>query len=191
MTSDIRWRIISLQVVMVVLLAGLAGAGYWGATFTSGYVHDELLAQKIMFPPATSPAIASLPAADRQAMAQYAGQPLDNGAKAETYANHFIAVHLREAAGGKTYAQESALAMANPKDTKLAATVQTLFRGETLRGLLLNAWGWGTVATIALYAAIGLTVAAVAVFLALLFEVFVAPQRVARTVRVTSAAPAR
>jgi hypothetical protein len=176
---------------MVVVLAFMSGALYWGSSFTSNYVHDELTSQKIMFPPATSPAITSLPAADRQAMAQYAGQPLDNGAKAETYANHFIAVHLREAAGGNTYSQESALAMANPKDTKLAATVQTLFRGETLRGLLLNAWGWGTVATIAFFTAIGLTVATVVVFLALLYEVLLAPQREAKPVRVAVPAPAR
>src|SRR5579871_1721572 len=166
MTPGIRWRILTLQVVLVVLLAGLAGVAYWGANFTGGYVHDELVAQQITFPAATSAALTSLPAADRAAMAQYAGQPLDSGAKAETYANHFIAVHLREAAGGKTYSQESALAMASPKDQTLAATVQTLFRGETLRGLLLNAWGWGTVASVAFFAALGLTVAGVAVFLA-------------------------
>ena len=37
-------------------------------------------------------------------------------------------------------------------DAKLATQTQTLFRGETLRGLLLNAWGWGTVGTVALIA---------------------------------------
>jgi hypothetical protein len=48
--------------------------------------------------------------------------------------------------------------------------VQTLFRGETLRGLLLNAWGWSQIAMYAFYAAIGLTVATLAVFIALVFE---------------------
>ena len=38
--------------------------------------------------------------------------------------------------------------------------VQTLFRGETLRGLLLNAYGWSQVAMYALYTAIGLRDAA-------------------------------
>jgi hypothetical protein len=175
---------------MVVVLAFMSGALYWGSSFTSNFVHDELTAQKITFPAANSAAVTSLPAADRQAMAQYAGQPLDTGAKAETYANHFIAVHLREIGGGKTYSQASALAMAHPTDTKLAATVQTLFRGETLRGLLLNAWGWDTIATVAFFSAIGLTVATVVVFLALLYEVFMAPQREAKTVRVTAPAPA-
>ena len=66
----------------------------------------------------------------------------------------------------------SAAAQANPQDTKLAGQVQTLFRGETLRGLLLNAYGWWTIGTYALYAAIGLAVAALAVLVALAFEVF-------------------
>ena len=41
-------------------------------------------------------------------MRQYAGQQLTTGAQAETYADHFIAVHLKEIGGGKTYAQLSA-----------------------------------------------------------------------------------
>ena len=40
-------------------------------------------------------------------------------------------------------------------NAKLTAQVATLFKGETLRGLLLYAWGWSVVSTIALYAAIG------------------------------------
>ena len=88
---------------------------------------------------------------------------LETGEQAQVYANHFIGVHLQEIAGGQTYAQVSAKAQANPTDTKLAGQVQTLFRGETLRGLLLNAYGWWTIGTYALYAAIGLAVAAFAV----------------------------
>jgi hypothetical protein len=183
MTSELRWRVLTLQIVLVVTLAFVSGFLYWAANFTHSFVHDELAAQKITFPAATSPAIKALPAADAQAMTQYAGQLLDDGPKAETYANHFIAVHLSEVAGGKTYAQVSTLALASPSNQILAAQEQTLFRGETLRGLLLNAWGWWTVGSYALYAAIGLTVATIAVLLALLFELFVAPGRVASTGR--------
>jgi hypothetical protein len=179
MTAGLRWRVITLQIVLVFTLAFTSGFLYWASGFTHSYVHDELTAQRIAFPPASSPAIKALPAPDAQAMSQYAGQALTTGDQAQTYANHFIAVHLREIAGGKTYSQVSALALANPKDAKLAAQVQTLFRGETLRGLLLNAWGWWTVGSYALAAAIVLTVATVAVLLALLFELFVAPARVA------------
>ena len=183
MTSDLRWRIVTLQVVLVVVLAFTAGFLYWAAGFTHSYVHDELVAQKIAFPAASSSAITALPASDAQAMTPYAGQPLDTGDKAQTYANHFIAVHLGKIGGGKTYSQASAAALAHPTDQKLAQTVQTLFRGETLRGLLLNAWGWWTVGTYALWAAIGLTVAGIAVLLALLFEVLIAPNREAAAAR--------
>ena len=99
-----------------------------------------------------------------------AGQQVDTGDKTRVYANDFIAIHLNKVANGQTYSQVSAKALANPQDTKLAGQVQTLFRGETLRGLLLYAWGWSQVGLYAFYAAIGLTVATVAVFCTVVFE---------------------
>ena len=152
MTSGLKWRMLTLQIVLAVALAFGSGFLFWASSFTQGYVHDELSAQKISFPAADSKSIAALPAANATAMKQYAGQALDNGDKAKVYANNFIAIHLDEI--GMTYSQASAKAMANPTDTKLAATVQTLFRGETLRGLLLNAYAFGKMGTIALTAAI-------------------------------------
>jgi hypothetical protein len=56
--------------------------------------------------------------------------------------------------GGKTYAELSGEAPARPDDPELAAAVQLMFRGETSRGLLLNAYAFGKVADIAGYAAI-------------------------------------
>jgi hypothetical protein len=70
------------------------------------------------------------------------------------YADHFIANHLKVIGGGKTYAQLSAESLAQPKNAALAAQVQTVFRGETLRGLLLNAYAFGKIATIMGIAAI-------------------------------------
>jgi hypothetical protein len=77
-------------------------------------------------------------------MRQYGGQQLTTGAQAEVYADHFIANHLKAIGGGKTYAQLSAEAIAQPKNAALAAQVATVFKGETLRGLLLNAYAWCT-----------------------------------------------
>jgi hypothetical protein len=175
MTPGLKWRLMILQIVLVVALASCSGFLFWASSFTQGYVHDELSAQKISFPAATSPALTALPAADAAAMKQDAGQPLDTGAKAQVYANHFIAVHLADI--GMTYAQASSKAMASPTDTKLAGTVQTLFRGETLRGLLLNAWGWWTIGAYAFWAAIVLTVATLVTLGTLVFEVAFAPKR--------------
>jgi hypothetical protein len=91
-------------------------------------------------------------------VSKYAGQPLTTGAQAEVYANDFIGVHLNEIGGGKTYAQLSTAAMALPKGsvayTAAEAKVQTVFQGTTLRGLLLEAYAFGTFATIALIAGI-------------------------------------
>jgi hypothetical protein len=90
-------------------------------------------------------------------MTKYAGQQLTNGAQAQAYADHFIAVHLAKATGNRTYSELSAASMANPKDTQLAALVQTSFRGETLRSMLLNAyafWKMGQVALIAAWVAV-------------------------------------
>src|SRR5947209_14004595 len=182
MTTSIRWRILTLQIVAIVILAFTAGVAFWGHSFTHDQVSTQLSEQQITFPAATSPAIKALPASDASAMKQYAGQAMTTGYQAQTYAQHFIAVHLKEIGAGKTYSYWSGKALAeektNPKQFAVDNGIAlTLFRGETLRSLLLNAYAFWFVGTLALYAAIGLTVAAVVVLGALLFELLVAPKR--------------
>ncbi len=172
MTRGLRWRVLVLQVGLMGIFAFAAGMLFWGGNFSQGMIQSQLSAQKITFPAANSPAITALPAADAAAMTVYAGQQLTTGAQAETYADHFIKVHLGEVAGGQTYAQVSTQALAQPNNAKLAGEVQTLFRGETLRGLLLNAYGWWTVGAVATYAGIGMAVASFAVLVALIFELY-------------------
>jgi hypothetical protein len=67
---------------------------------------------------------------------------------------------LQEIGGGQTYAQLSEESLAKPNDLKLAGTVAAMFKGETLRGLLLNAYAFGTMATIAGIATIAAFIAA-------------------------------
>jgi len=171
MTTAIRWRIFILQAGLIGVLAFAAGFGYWANTFIHGQIRDQLTAQQISFPPARSPALDPTEFPDLQ---QYAGKQVVDGEAARAYANGFIGRHLTKIAGGLTYSQVSARAQQNPQDTKLASQVQLLFRGETLRGLLLNAYGWWTIGTYALYGAIGLTLGAGAILAALVFEVWVA-----------------
>jgi hypothetical protein len=140
--------------VLAVVLAIGGGLLLWGHSVVNTDVHNQLAAQKIVFPPASSPEIKSLPAADATAMKAYAGQTMTTGAQAATYADHFIAVHLKEIGGGKTYSQLSAAAMAQPKNTALADQVATIFKGTTLRGMLLNAYGWWQMGQIMLISAI-------------------------------------
>jgi hypothetical protein len=147
-----------LVLATVLLVAG--GLLLWGHAVVSSDVHNQLAAQKIVFPPANSPAIKELPAADATAMKQYAGQLMTTGAQAQTYADHFIAVHLVKIGGGKTYSQLSEASLAQPKNTALAGQVQTVFRGQTLRGLLLSAYGWWQVGQIVFIAAISAFAAA-------------------------------
>jgi hypothetical protein len=139
----------------VLLVAG--GLLVWAHTFVDNEIHNQLAAEQIYFPPANSAAVA---APEFKAMRQYGGQQLTTGTQAEVYADHFIANHLKAIGGGKTYAQLSAQAQTDPTNTKLAATVNTVFKGETLRGLLLNAYAFGTMATIAGLAAIAAFIAA-------------------------------
>jgi len=124
----------------------------WGYSFANNSVRDQLVAQQIYFPKAGSDALK--PPEIGNYLNQYAGQQLTTGAQAEAYADHFIAVHLAEVAGGKTYAQVSAAALADPTNAQLQAQVNTLFKGETLRGLLLNAYAFWKLGQIALYAGI-------------------------------------
>jgi len=148
-------------VVLAVVLAIGGGLLLWGHSVISNDVHTQLAAQKIVFPPANSAPIKELPAADAAAMNQYGGQLMTTGAQAETYANHFIAVHLTKIGGGQTYSQLSAKSLTQPKNTALAEQVQTMFRGTTLRGMLLNAYGWwqmGQIMLISAFVAFGAAV---------------------------------
>jgi hypothetical protein len=142
---------------LAVTLLAAGGLAIWASTFISNQVSSQLSAQQIYFPAANSAAVS---APQFAAMRPYGGQQLTTGAEAEVYADHFIANHLKVIGGGKTYAQLSAEAIAQPNNARLAATVQTVFQGETLRGLLLNAYAFGTMATIAGIAAIAAFIAA-------------------------------
>lgn len=148
----------AIGVIAMVVLLALGGIAWWAYSFTTSSVSNELAAQKIYFPTAGSPALAS-PAVGPY-LNQYAGQQLLTGPQAKAYADHFIAVHLSEIAGGQTYAQVSSRALANPSNTQLKQQAQTLFQGETLRGLLLNAYAFWTVGYIAQIAAFVCFVAA-------------------------------
>ncbi|HVB77364.1 MAG TPA: hypothetical protein VNI34_06130 [Candidatus Nitrosotalea sp.] len=172
MTKGMRWRIVSLEVVLVALLGAITGVLMWGSAFSTGQVGSELIAQKIYFPPQSQikPGGALDPAVFPAEIRQYAGQQVDNGVKARVYANDFISIHLSELANGKTYAQVSTAAQADPKNATLAAQKATLFQGETLRAILLNAYGWWTLGLYAGYAAIGTAIAALAVLGSLVFE---------------------
>jgi hypothetical protein len=153
--SPLLARITSLTSIATVAAAGMMVVGVVaviGGNYDKQVVRDQLTPQKISFPPAGSPAL--LPG-----IKQYAGQQVVTGGQAKAYANDFINVHLSKIAGGKTYAEVSSAAMADPKNAKLAEQKASLFQGETLRGLLLNAWGWsvvGTVATLAGFILFGL-----------------------------------
>ena len=151
-TFDALMVVAGLALAAVLLVAG--GLLTWGHNFVSSEVHNQLAAQKIVFPPASSDSIKSLPKADAAAMRVYAGQEMTTGAQAQTYADHFIAVHLGEIGGGLTYSQLSAKAMADPKNTALADQVATVFKGTTLRGMLLNAYAFWQMGQIALIGAI-------------------------------------
>jgi hypothetical protein len=142
--SPLLARLTSLTTVATMLIGVFAVVG---GNYGKHVVHDQLVPQKIFFPPSNSPAL--LPG-----IKQYAGQQLTTGAQAKAYANNFINVHLAAVAGGKTYSQVSTLAKADPKNATLAGQKQTLFMGESLRGLLLGAWGWSLVASIATFAGI-------------------------------------
>jgi hypothetical protein len=154
-----------IGVTLAALMLIAAGLLTWANTYIDNEVHSQLAEQQIFFPAKDSPAIA---APEFAAMKKYAGQQLTTGDQAETYADHFIANHLKTIGGGQTYAQLSTQAQSDPTNTKLAGTVETMFKGETLRGLLLNAYAFGKMATIAGYAAVAAYIGA-AVLLVLSF----------------------
>jgi hypothetical protein len=152
---DILTSTIGLLMAAVLIVAGALLV--WGYNYTHDEVSSQLAAQKIFFPPSNSPAIA---APEFAAMHQYAGQQLTTGPQAKVYANDFIANHLKTIGGGQTYAQLSSQLQQDPTNTKLAQTVQTMFQGETLRGLLLTSSAFWEIGTIAGWAALAAFISA-------------------------------
>jgi hypothetical protein len=142
------WAGVSLGIVL--LAAG--GLLLWGSAYVHNTVQGQLAAQQITFPAA---AAFAHPKAGSEitpnmipSVSQYAGQQLLTGQQAEAYADHFIAQHVTDMSGGKTYSQLSAESLAQPNNTQLAGLVATVFKGETLRSMLLNAYGWWKVSQI-------------------------------------------
>src|ERR1700755_3142315 len=134
------------------ILRAAGGLLLWGSTYTHNMVHNQLAAQQIYFPPkaafAHPKAGSEITPSMIPPVSQYAGQQLVTGQQAESYADNFIAVHIANMTGGKTYAQLSAASLAQPNNTKLAGEVAVVFKGETLRSMLLNAFGWWKVSQI-------------------------------------------
>jgi hypothetical protein len=170
-----RFWVTIASAVMAVFLFAAGGLLLWGSTYLHNTVQGQLASQQIYFP---AKAAFAHPKAGTEitpsmipSVSQYAGQQLLTGQQAEAYADHFIAVHIADMSGGKTYSQLSTESMAQPKNTALAGLVATVFKGETLRSMLLNAYGWWKVSQIAYIAsliAFGLgTVAAVGSLFAL------------------------
>lgn len=155
-TLDLVVSVGGLLLAGLLLVAGLVFTS--NASFASTYVHDQLSEQKISFKTADT-----LTAEEKQqaCLVEYAGQPLTTGKQAECYANNFINLHLSGIAGGKTYAElgdvqtqlraqiadaqktnASNLADLQKQLSDATANRETVFKGETLRGLLLTSYGF-------------------------------------------------
>jgi hypothetical protein len=146
-------------VVLAVALIVLGGLAIYGGHFGQTSVRDRLTPQQVTFPP-----YAAMTAAEQKEVGAFAGQQVVNGPQAEAFAR-YIAGHLQAVNGGKTYAETSGAARQPGLDAKTAADLNAkadiLFKGETLRSILLNAYGWWTVSTIALWAGVVMVVTGV------------------------------
>jgi hypothetical protein len=138
--------------VVAVMLVIAGSLLLWGHDFANSNVRSQLAQQQITFPAAGSQALSSSQIGPY--LNRYAGQRLLTGPQAKAYADHFIAVHVAEMTGGKTYSQISAAALAQPNNQQLSTLANTVFKGETLRGLLLEAYGFWEMGQIALIGAI-------------------------------------
>jgi hypothetical protein len=154
--------LIGIGAVAAVVFAAAGGLLMWGSNFAEDYVHDELASQNITFPEA-----AELREEGRDDLVGYAGESVTTGDQAEAYAS-FIDGHMQGIADGQTYSEiddrgaaqavtDAREAGASPEEIaelqttadQLKAQRDSLFRGETLRGLLLTSFAWGTVGEIA------------------------------------------
>ncbi len=188
--------LIGFGALLTVVLAAAGGLLTWGHNFSADYVRSELASQNIAFP-----AKDALVTEGRSDLSKYGGAKVDTGKEAEAYAK-YINGHLAKVANGSTYADLGTPERTANADLQAAITAKapqsqidtlkakadtitgqrnTLFKGETLRGLLLTAFAWSTLGTIAGIASIVSFVAA-AVLAVLVILGFV---HHARTPRVT------
>ena len=154
----------SAGVVVVVVLVIAGGLLTWGHSFVNSNVHSQLAQQQVYFPPKAAfdhpKAGTEITPSMIPSVSKYAGQQLLTGQQAKSYADSFIAVHLSEMPYGGVYSKASAAALADPTNVKTQAVVQTIFRGTTLRGLLLEAYAFSEIGTIMLWGAIASFLAA-------------------------------
>jgi hypothetical protein len=152
-------KITSLTPIAAGLAVGLIALGIVsivGGSYDHSVVTNQLGPQKIFFPkPAEWPALKP-----------YAGQQVLTGQQAKLYANDQLQPDMDKIAGGQTYSQVSdAWIAGGMKSATLASQRTTLFMGTTLKGLLLNAWGWAQIGSIAILAGILLIVLGAILFL--------------------------
>ena len=167
MTRSIRWLIVVLQTVALLVFIFGSGAAFFASNFTNNQIHDQLAPQQIYFP---ANAQAGLP----KDLSQYAGQQVLTGEQAHAYADKYIGLHLSEIGQDHPYSYWSAQAMkaTDPAEkAKDQGIADTLFKGETLRGMLNQAWTFSVIAQIAFYAGIAFALAALVVLGTLIFEV--------------------
>jgi hypothetical protein len=138
-TFDLIASLGGLALAVVLLVLGVLFQQ--NADFAKENVEDQLRQQQVFFPPEDE---LSEEERAQERVVEHAGEQVDTAEEAQIYADDFIALHLEGVAGGKTYAEVSAEAQQAPDDEELAGQAQTLFRGETLRGLLLTSYAFGT-----------------------------------------------
>jgi hypothetical protein len=157
-TLDIAFSVGAVALAGLLLVLGFVLQDQ--ADFAKSYVKDQLAQQQITFTP-----VDNLSPEEQQAvcLVKYEGQQVTTGKQAECYANQYIGLHVSEVNDGKTYSQTSGesralqaqLTTAEAADPtsvetvalqqqadELSGKVDTLFRGETLRGLLLTSYGF-------------------------------------------------
>jgi hypothetical protein len=145
-------------ILMAAILLVAGGLLTFASNFVSDNVTEQLSQQDI-----TMPAAAALETqAQKDALLPYAGQKMTTGDQAKAFADHYILVHMNAASGGRTYEEVSGEFLQMSKDpnadqtkvAELGQLRQTLFMGNTLRGLLLNAYAFDTMGKVAGVAAI-------------------------------------
>ena len=158
---------------LTVFLFVAAGLLNWGATFASDSVKSQLENQNISFP-----TVEAMPEATKEKLAKWAEMKVTTGEMARDYSDLYIWEHMKGssiAAIGKpaTYSEVSGMYMGlvrggstdKEQIAKLGELRQTLFMGNTLRGMLLEAYAFGTMGVIAGYGALAALVGGIVMLL--------------------------
>ena len=177
--------------VVAVVLLMLGAVAIYGGTFGQDNVRDRLAPQNVTFPP-----LEAMTPAEKNLVGDFAGTKVVDGlpglrpSRTTSASTSKTRTRARPTPRPALWLVQKGLS--EKEAAELSGMADSLFKGETLRAMLLNAYGWWTVSSLVIFAGYGLLAAGALLALLAIMGFFHARKTEPKTaaIPVTSAATA-